>query len=774
MPRSRILIGAVASVAFLLAQATPSSASIQFDNQWGGLGILPGFFSVPSRAAANSSGNVFVTDSGNSRVQRFTATGGSPFAFGGLGTGNGQFPPASALGVATDSSGNVYVVDRLGSRVEKFNSSGTFQSAFGTLGTGNSQFTTPSGIAIDSADDIYVADTGNNRIQKFNSAGTYIAQWGGLGTGDGEFNAPSGVAVDSHGYVYVADTGNARIQKFDSSGDFIDKWGSLGTGDGQFGAAITPSLDLAVGTSDNVVVVDPVNDRIEKFRPMGTFIGKWGSLGGGSSQFISPSGVATASSGSVYVVDQGNNRVQRFHETDVTAPDTTLDSGPSGTSGGSVSFAFSSTESPLLGFECRLDSSQDSDWQACNSPLAYSGLSTGNHAFEVRSVDAAGNPDPTPVTRSWTVDATPPETTIDSGPSGLTNGSSPSFAFSSSEGGSSFECRLDSSQAADWQSCNSPKSYSSLADGAHTFAVRATDPAGNADPTPASRTLAIDTQAPPPPHVTATTPASPANDNSPRIRGSAQAGSRVRIYKTPGCAGSPLVVGAVGRFHSSGLGVSVADNTITRFRATATDLAGNTSTCSAVREYVEDSNPPPAPLIKGTNPRSPANDNQPMVRGFALAPSTVRLYTTAGCAGSPVVSGPASPFHVPGLEVVVPDNTTTALRATATDLAGNTSTCSGAWHYVEDSISPQTSIVLAPPIQTTVRRPAFRFESSEMDSTFRCRFDSKPFGRCSGPGASHIPYIQLSLGLHTFAVRATDPAGNADPSAAKRQFSVIP
>ena len=66
-----------------------------------------------------------------------------------------------------------------------------------------------------------------------------------------------------------------------------------------------------------------------------------------------------------------------------------------------------------------------------------------------RVVDAAGNPDPTPVTRSWTVDATPPQTTIDSGPSGLTNDASPSFTFSSSEGGSSFECRLDSNQAAD-------------------------------------------------------------------------------------------------------------------------------------------------------------------------------------------------------------------------------------------------------------------------------------------------------------------------------------
>ena len=769
-----MLIGAVALVACLLAQAASASASIQFDNQWGSLGILPGSFSVPSRAATNSSGNVFVTDSGNSRVQRFTATGASPFAFGALGAGSGQFLPGAASGVAIDSSGDAYVVDRLGSRVQKFNSAGIFQSAFGTLGTGNGQFTTPSGIAIDSADNIYVADTGNNRIQKFNSAGTYVTQWGGLGTGDGQFNLPSAVAVDSHGYVYVADTGNTRIQKFDPSGGFIAKWGSLGVSDGQFGLATTPTLDLAIGPSDNVTVIDPVNNRVEKFRPIGTFIDKWGSPGGGTSQFISPSGVATASSGSVYVVDQGNNRVQRFHETDTTAPDTTLDSGPSGTTGGSVSFAFSSTESPLLGFECRLDSSQESDWQSCDAPKAYSNLSTGGHTFDVRAVDAAGNPDASPSSRSFTVDATPPQTQIASGPSGSTNDASPSFSFTANELGSSFECRLDSSQASDWQSCSSPKSYSSLADGSHTFQVRATDPLGNSAPIPASRDFTIDTVVPPIPRITATSPSSPANDNNPRVRGHAQAGSRVRVYETAGCAGSPLATGSVGRFHSTGLRVAVPDNTTTKFRATATDLAGNASSCSAARQYVEDSKAPAAPSIKGTSPGSPANENQPMVRGFAAAPSTINLYATTGCSGSPVASGAASPFHSPGLRVSVPDNTTTKFRATATDLAGNTSSCSAAWRYTEDSIYPQTSIIVAPPKQTTIRRPTFSFESSEPGSTFRCRFDSQPFGRCSGPGASHTPYVQLPLGLHSFAVRATDPAGNADPTAAKRAFAIVP
>jgi uncharacterized delta-60 repeat protein len=90
-------------------------------------------------------------------------------------------------------------------------------------------------------------------------------------------------------------------------------------------------------------------------------------------------------------------------------------------------------------------------------------------------------------------DATPPETTINSGPSGFARGTSASFDFSSSELGSTFECRLD---GATYNGCVSPKSYSALPDGPHTFRVRATDSNGNVDPAPASRTWTVDTVSP--------------------------------------------------------------------------------------------------------------------------------------------------------------------------------------------------------------------------------------------------------------------------------------
>ena len=116
--------------------------------------------------------------------------------------------------------------------------------------------------------------------------------------------------------------------------------------------------------------------------------------------------------------------------------------------------------------------------------------------------DVAGNPLAEDKTWSFTTavappptDTTPPETTIDSGPSGTLSSSSASFTFSSDETGSTFECKLD---AGTFSPCTSPQAYDGLSNGSHTFEVRATDAAGNSDTTPASRTWTVDTTPPAP------------------------------------------------------------------------------------------------------------------------------------------------------------------------------------------------------------------------------------------------------------------------------------
>ena len=121
----------------------------------------------------------------------------------------------------------------------------------------------------------------------------------------------------------------------------------------------------------------------------------------------------------------------------------------------------------------------------------------------MRATDPAGNTDATPATRTWTItpaDTTPPDTTITSGPDASTLSTSASFAFTASDAGATFECKLDASSFA---TCSSPKEYSDLTTGAHTFSVRASDAAGNADAPPATQTWTIapdeDPGQPPPP-----------------------------------------------------------------------------------------------------------------------------------------------------------------------------------------------------------------------------------------------------------------------------------
>src|SRR5204863_3179273 len=143
----------------------------------------------------------------------------------------------------------------------------------------------------------------------------------------------------------------------------------------------------------------------------------------------------------------------RSFTVDTTAPAAQIDSGPSGpTNNPSPSFAFSSNEAGSS-FECSLDSGA---YAACSSPKQYSSLPDGDHTFQVRASDPAGNTG-APATRSFTVDTSAPAAQIDSGPSGPTSNSSPSFGFHSRDSTSHFECSLD---GAAFSACSSPKQYS--------------------------------------------------------------------------------------------------------------------------------------------------------------------------------------------------------------------------------------------------------------------------------------------------------------------------
>ena len=187
----------------------------------------------------------------------------APARPGSAGSGAGQL--GTPKGVATDPSGDVYVADEFNQRIDEFSAAGAFIKAYGWgVSDGASQFETctstcqagiggggagqlddPEGVATDSSGDVYVADDNNSRIDEFSAAGAFIKAYGwgvadgaskfetctstcqaGIeGGGAGQLFIPWDVATDSSGDVYVADLGNERIDEFSAAGAFIEAYG---------------------------------------------------------------------------------------------------------------------------------------------------------------------------------------------------------------------------------------------------------------------------------------------------------------------------------------------------------------------------------------------------------------------------------------------------------------------------------------------------------------------------------------------------------------------
>jgi DNA-binding beta-propeller fold protein YncE len=296
-------LGAALVVAALIFPRLASADATVVD-QWGSNGSGDAQFTGPSELTVGSGGSVYVTDSNNNRVQKFTASGAFLTKWGAPGSGDGAFNSPS--GVATNAAGDVYVTDFINARVEEFTPDGAFLRQWGTPGSGDGQFSGPIAAAVDGAGNVYVTESGNARVQKFTADGQFLTKWGSHGTADGEFGVPFGLEVDPSGNVYVADSDNHRIQKFSSTGAFITKWGTQGSGDGQ----LAFPFDVAVAPDGNVVVADSGNGRIQTFTPDGAFVSRFDHLSPGSQTF-SPRAVAAAPGGDLYILDTQLARVVR-------------------------------------------------------------------------------------------------------------------------------------------------------------------------------------------------------------------------------------------------------------------------------------------------------------------------------------------------------------------------------------------------------------------------------------------------------------------------------
>jgi sugar lactone lactonase YvrE len=279
-----------------------------YQSAFGTSGSGNGQLKYPADTALDASGNVWVVDRGNNRIEKFNSKGEYVSQFGSEGTGDGQFK--SPAGIAIDSSGNIWVADRLNYRVQKFNSAGTFLLKFGSRGSGNGQFSIegPKSLAFDASGNAWVSDY-SGRIQKFSASGEFLKAVGTKGTGDGQFGQSSAIDIAA-GKIWVGDWENSRVQVFNEAGEFLFKFGTKGTGNGQFVHA--DALD--VDSKGNVFVGDEGNDRVEQFNSAGEYVTKFGSFGSGEGQFnlTWPTGLTTDENGNIWIADTSNNRVQKW------------------------------------------------------------------------------------------------------------------------------------------------------------------------------------------------------------------------------------------------------------------------------------------------------------------------------------------------------------------------------------------------------------------------------------------------------------------------------
>ncbi|QSQ17678.1 hypothetical protein [Myxococcus landrumensis] len=223
------------------------------------------------------------------------------------------------------------------------------------------------------------------------------------------------------------------------------------------------------------------------------------------------------------------------------------------------------------------------------------------------------------------------------------------------------------------------------------FTATATDSSGNVSGCSQPLSYLHDGVAPAVPALTGFQPVSPSNSLTPQVRGTAEKGSTVQVFKGPGCVepvlGSAVAEASTGVFSAS---VAVIANTTTAFSARALDPAGNASACTpSVISFVQDSLAPAAPVLTGFQPVSPSTSLTPQVRGTAETGGTVQVFRGPGCVAPVMVSALADvSTGAFTASVTVIANTTTDFSARVMDPAGNLSACATAIRYVHDGLAP--------------------------------------------------------------------------------------
>ncbi|MBN8654532.1 MAG: sortase [Anaerolineae bacterium] len=439
---------------------------------------------------------------------------------------------------------------------------------------------------------------------------------------------------------------------------------------------------------------------------------------------------------------------------DSTAPDTTITANPPLlTNSSTAAFSFTGSDpggSGVASFQCQLDGG---GFSACTSPQNYVGLSDGSHTFQVRAIDNAGNVDSTPASYTWTVDTTAPAAPVVTTPANGSVISNPTPLVSgTAEPNSTVTVYIDGSPvgtatadgSGDWN-----YTPAALSDGSHTVRATSTDAAGNTSPNSNTNTFTVDTVAP---DTTITAnPTNPTNSSNASFSftGNDSGGSGVASFQCQ------LDGGGFSACTSPQNYVGLSDGSHT-FQVRAIDVAGNVDTTPASYTWTIDTAAPDTTI--DSNPTNPSNDNTPT---FTF--SSPDVTATFQCS---IDGGAFSACTTPNTLATLADGLHTfAVRAV--DLLGNTDASPATYTWTIDTIAPDTNIDSSPADPSNDNTPTFTFSSPDVTATFQCSIDGGAFSACTTPDT-----LALADGLHTFAVRAVDPAGNVDGTPATYTWTI--
>jgi DNA-binding beta-propeller fold protein YncE len=250
---------------------------------------------VPVSLAVGPEGDIFVLDALTNNVTRHSSGGRDlgTWVSEDLDSGDHAFNLNDGtfyLGsIAFDGAGNVYVFDSLNGRIQKFSSDGTFLLEWGTDGQENGQFSLPVGTVDAQNGLVYVADYGNNRVQIFDLEGNFIDKWGSEGTKEGQFNHPSAIAIGHDGSVYVGEDSGGRIQHFDRNGRYLGQVGD---------SALGHIYGMAIDSNGNLLATAGPEGEVWIFASDGSTSTRITEIPGLDSLGF-PSGIAVDSDGSI-------------------------------------------------------------------------------------------------------------------------------------------------------------------------------------------------------------------------------------------------------------------------------------------------------------------------------------------------------------------------------------------------------------------------------------------------------------------------------------------